>query len=94
MKTVHHIKPCPLPTNALLSAYADSGAYSDCFVTDINLIVTHAEFVEASYTDRLFKRERLLISLLLSKPSSVLTSAIRGCSEARMLVALREFLTS
>ena len=33
LRTVHHIKPCRLPTNALLTTYADSGAYTDCFAT-------------------------------------------------------------
>ena len=56
--------------HALLTKYANSGAYADCFATDIPLTVSHAEFVEAFYTGRLFKLERLLLRVFLSKPST------------------------
>ena len=65
-----HIQPHPLPTNALLTKYANAGAYTDCFTTDITRPVSHAEFVDAFYTGRLFKLERLLLGVLLSKPST------------------------
>ena len=45
-------------------------AYTDCFVTDIARTVSHAEFVEAFYTGKLFKLERLLLRVFLSKPST------------------------
>lgn len=64
------IQPCPLPTNSLLTAYANAGAYTDCFSTDIARTLSHAEFVEAFYTGRLFKLERWLLDVLLSKPST------------------------
>ena len=80
-----HIQPHPLPTNALLTKYANTGAYTDCFTTDITRPVSHAEFVDAFYTGRLFKLERLLLRVLLSKPSTDL--------QARQLAAgeLNEF---
>ena len=79
------IQSYPIPTNALLSKYADAGAYTDCFATDIAQTVSHAEFVESFYTSRLFKLERLLLRVLLSKPSTDL--------QARQLAAgeLNEF---
>lgn len=60
----------PLPANALLAKYTSTGGYTDCFTTDILRRVSHAEFVEAFYTGSLFKLERLLLGVLLSKPST------------------------
>jgi hypothetical protein len=60
----------PLPTHALLTKYANSGAYTDCFTTDIARTVSHVELVEAFYTGRLFKLERLLIRVFLSRLST------------------------
>ena len=59
-----------LPTHALLTKYANSGAYTDCFVAEIARTVSHAEFVEAFYTGGLFKVERFLLGVLISKPST------------------------
>ena len=80
-----HVQPKSLPTTALLTKYTNSGAYTDCFVTDIPRRVSHTEFVEAFYTGGLFKLERLLLRLFLSKPSTDL--------QARQLAAgeLNEF---
>ena len=74
-----------IPTVALLGKYANSGTYTDCFAVDIARSVSHAEFVEAFYTGRLFKLERLLLRMFLSKPSTDL--------QARQLAAgeLNEF---
>ena len=76
---------CPLPADALLTKYRKSRAYTDCYSTDIARTVSHAEFVEAFYTRRLFKLERLLLRVFLSKPSTDL--------QARQLAAgeLNEF---
>ena len=82
---MRHIHPHPLPTNALLTKYATAGTYTDCFTTDIARTVSHVEFVAAFYTGRLFKLERLLLRVFLSKPSTDL--------QARQLAAgeLNEF---
>jgi hypothetical protein len=64
------IQPCPLPPQALLAKYANAGAYTDCYSTEVACLVPHAEYVEAFYTGGLFKLERLLLSLFLSKPST------------------------
>ena len=82
---MHQIHPYPAPKNALLTKHANAGAYTDCFATDIPRSVSHAEFVEAFYTGRLFKLERWLLRVFLSKPSTDL--------QARQLAAgeLNEF---
>ena len=42
---------CPplraLPAGALLNRYSGSGAFADCYVTEVAKTVSHAEFVEA-----------------------------------------------
>lgn len=60
----------PLPASALLSRHAASGAYADCYCAEIEVHCTHAEFVEAFYTTRLFKLERLVLRLVFARPST------------------------
>ena len=84
-----YICPHPLPTNALLAKYANSGAYTDCFATDIPRTVSHAEFVEAFYTGKLFKLERWLLSVLLSKPSTDLQARQLAAGELNEFAAWR-----
>lgn len=62
--------PRELPPHALLRKYRDSGAYTDCYATDISARVSHAEYVEAFYTTYVFKLERLLLKGLVGKPST------------------------
>jgi len=64
------ILPRPLPAHALLVRYAADGGYADCFTTDLPGSYSHQEFVEAFYTNWLFKLERIVLSLLVAKPSS------------------------
>ncbi|MFN9489175.1 MAG: hypothetical protein ACK59Y_05270 [Betaproteobacteria bacterium] len=59
-----------LPATALLARHAASGAYTDCFCTEIEGCCTHAEFVEAFYTTPLFKLERLILRLALARSST------------------------
>jgi hypothetical protein len=47
-----------------------SGAYADCYVTELPGSVSHAQFVEAFYTTALFKLERLLLAVFASFPST------------------------
>jgi len=58
------------PPHSLLARHVASGAYADCYVTELPAAVTHAQFVEAFYTTALFKLERRLLGLLLSRPST------------------------
>ena len=64
------ILPCALPPGAVLQKYARDGAFTDCYAVDVPGSVTQARFVEAFYCGRLFKPERLLIRLFLSRNST------------------------
>lgn len=64
------VQPCSLPPEALLSRYADAGAYTDCYTAQVPRSVSHAEYVEAFYTGGLFRMERLLLRLFLARPST------------------------
>lgn len=60
----------PLPPQALLSKYASMGAYTDCYATDVPRSVSQRQYVEAFYTGGVFKIERLLLGVFVSKPST------------------------
>lgn len=64
------VRPCPLPPDALLAKYSGAGGYVDCYTTALQRTISHAEFVEAFYTGSVFKVERLLLKLFLSKPAT------------------------
>ena len=64
------VRPCALPSTALLLRHQQAGAYADCYSTDIARVVTHAEFVEAFYTTGLFKVERFILRWFAARPSS------------------------
>ena len=64
------ISACELPAAALLNRYRGDGGYADCYATELPRQVSHAEYVEAFYSTWLFKVERLLIRLFLSRASS------------------------
>ena len=66
---------CDLPPGALLRRYQDSGAYADCYTVEVPRRVSHAEYVEAFYTTFVFKAERVLLSWLVSKPSTDMQAA-------------------
>jgi hypothetical protein len=63
------IKACELPPDALLRKYAGTGAYTDCYVTEVARPVSRSEYVEAFYTTAVFKVERLLLRRI-SRPST------------------------
>lgn len=58
-----------VPEGTLLQRYVDRG-HTDCYTTEVAAAVTQAAFVEAFYTTRIFKLERLLLAMLASKPST------------------------
>ena len=64
------IQTCALPADALLRRYLGTGAYADCYVTELARPVSQPEFVEAFYTTALFKVERLLLSWFVARPST------------------------
>jgi len=64
------IKSSPAPDAALHERYRRAGAYTDCFTTEVAGRVTHAQFVEAFYTSKVFKLERLILKWIVDKPST------------------------
>jgi hypothetical protein len=67
---MYSLQACVIPEQALLQKYALSGAYTDCFTAEVAGSVSHAQYVEAFYTGRVFKLERLLLSWVVRKPST------------------------
>src|SRR5690554_665320 len=64
------IRSVALPDQALLRKYADGGGYTDYYFTQIAGTATVAAYTEAFYTTWVFKLERLLLAILLGKPST------------------------
>lgn len=62
------VRPCRLPDDALLRRYLDGGHYVDCFATRLPGCYCHTDYVAAFYTTRLFKLERLILSII-GRPS-------------------------
>jgi hypothetical protein len=63
------VESCDLPGDALTQRYHASGAYADCFFTELPRPVTHAQYVEAFYTTGLFRLERWILRLI-GRPST------------------------
>jgi hypothetical protein len=59
-----------LPPDALLNAYRDSGTYTDCLTCDVRGALSLADYITAFYTSPVFRPERLILSILLSMPST------------------------
>jgi hypothetical protein len=70
-----------LPERALLAKYAGVGGYADCYATDIDRPVSHAEYVEAFYTGAVFKLERLLLAWFISRPSTDAQAKELACGQ-------------
>lgn len=64
------IEKCPVPANTMLNKYSTDGAYADCYSTEIPRPIAFPEFIFAFYTTPLFKLERLILKLTVSKPST------------------------
>jgi hypothetical protein len=64
------IEKCPAPANTLLRKYSMIGAYTDCYWTKVPGQVSFPEFILAFYTTPLFKLERFLLKLFVTKPST------------------------
>jgi len=64
------IKKCMVPANTSLDKYLMNGAYTDCYTTEISGSVSFPEFIFSFYTTPLFKTERLILKLTVSKPST------------------------
>lgn len=64
------VAPCAAPPQALLVRLRESGAYTDCYATQVPWHVSHADFVEAFYTTRVFRLERWLLTRFGFRPST------------------------
>lgn len=60
----------PLPAAALLQSYFRDGHHTDCYSTEIARSVTQRQYVAAFYTTFLFKIERLILKVAVSRPST------------------------
>lgn len=54
---------CDLPADSFLRRYILDGSYTDCYVTEVPGLITLGQYVEAFYTTKLFKAERIILSL-------------------------------
>ena len=64
------IEKCQVPANTLLDKHSMNGAYTDCYLTEVPGQVSFPEFIFSFYTTPLFKLERLILKLTVSKPST------------------------
>jgi hypothetical protein len=64
------IRSRPLPAGSLLARYAATGAYTDCYTADVSGSISQAQYIEAFYTGGLFRIERHLLGLFVSRPST------------------------
>ncbi len=76
-----------LPPGALLRRYEGGGGYADCLVATVPGQVTQAAFVEAFYTTALFKLERLVLAVLLARPSTDLEARRLAAGETERFAA-------
>lgn len=64
------IERCPVPANTLLEGYLTRGAYVDAYTTELPGQVTLPQYLFAFYTTPLFRLERLILKLVISRPST------------------------
>ncbi len=70
MTAVTRVTRTDLPPSALLGRYSGTGAYTDCYSVDVPGDVSLADFVQAFYTGFVFRIERFLLRMFLSRPST------------------------
>lgn len=76
MRSVQHH---PIPADTALYAFSQKrGYYTDCFAVEIDRVVAFSDFIEAFYTTRLFRAERLLLRIFAAAPSSDLEARQLG----------------
>jgi len=67
---VFSVARCDVPENSLLSEYRNSGAYTDCYTTDVDRKVSQIEYIRAFFTTVPFKVERAILKWAVAKPST------------------------
>jgi hypothetical protein len=78
-----------LPQSALLGKYSQEGAYTDCYFADVPRAISQAEYVAAFYTTGVFRVERMILSLLVAKPSTDLQAQQLAAGETQNFAAWR-----
>jgi hypothetical protein len=81
------VRPCELPAEALLQRHRASGAYTDCYSTDIAQTVAHADYVQAFYTTTVFKLERLILRVFAARGSTDAQAAALARGEVDVFAA-------
>lgn len=81
------IAACDLPVAALIATYRDAGAYTDCYAVDVPRSVSQADYVAAFYTTWVFKLERWVLAVLVSKPSTDAQAQAVACGHADAFAA-------
>jgi hypothetical protein len=76
-----------LPEGALLMRYRDSGAYTDCYVLEVEGAVSQSDYVRAFYTSWLFKMERFILKWVVAKPSTDAGAAALALGETDAFAA-------
>ena len=65
------IRKIAVPVDTMLDKHSSvTGAYTDCYMTEIPHKVTFPEYVFVFYTTPLFKLERLILKFTVSKPAT------------------------
>jgi hypothetical protein len=81
------VRPMPLPDVALLCAYRDRGAYTDCYGLDVEGTIMQADYIRAFYTSPLFKVERFILKWAVDKPSTDADVAALAEGESNIFAA-------
>jgi hypothetical protein len=81
------VRSCRLPVDALLSRYVGADAFVDCYVAEVTRRVTCAEYVEAFYTTSIFKLERAILGIFVSRPSTDAEARQLACGERATFAA-------
>lgn len=75
------------PERSQVQAYRQRGAYTDAYYLDLPFGVTLDDYIEAFYTTPLFKCERLVLALLVAKPSTDSQARALACRESLRFAA-------
>ena len=81
------IERCPLPDGALLGKYLRQGTYTDCYAVNVRGAVSLVQYITAFYTTPVFKTERLILDLALSRPSTDAQAGRLAAGEANEFAA-------
>lgn len=82
-------RPCSLPPTAMLRSYQESGGYADCYCTEVSGTISQAAFIEAFYTTRLFKLERVILKWFAARPSTDMDAKLLAKGATRAFSAWR-----